>query len=94
MCGVPGFERFGVVRIIKILTIMYRWITQRCVFCGNKKKPYPYLYGGILYCCPIDREDVYYNNGVNGCYVSTTFIGYKEAKVQRALGLLPGPEGF
>ncbi|KKM91817.1 hypothetical protein LCGC14_1224660 [marine sediment metagenome] len=71
----------------------WRWITQRCVFCGNKKKSYRHPYG-ILYCCPTDISDLDMAHpqwGNDRCSTKKKFLKRKEAKVQRALGLLSGP---
>jgi len=57
--------------MIKILVISYRWIIQRCIFCGSKKRSYhPF---GTLHCCPTDAADIQ-SNGVNGCSLSRKFI--------------------
>ena len=81
---------------MKVFTILYRWFTARCIYCGNKKERYP-MFGGDL-CCPTDivieqHNCLWYRNS-QGCSHRKIFIKHKEAKVQRALGLLSGPKGF
>ena len=78
---------------MKYLTIIYRWFTARCVYCGNKKKHYD-IWGGFA-SCPTDMENAHMSNPRlhNGCSKKKKFIKPKEAKVQRALGLLSGPKG-
>ena len=71
---------------MKILTIIYRWVTLRCGYCGNKLGYDLY----IGYFCPTDMEKPF----GHGCATRKKFIRHKEAEIQRALGLLSGPKGF
>lgn len=75
--------------------MIYRYLTARCVYCGNKKEQYC-PYGGDLH-CPTDMtclDMAHPQWDKNGCSYKKKFISYKEAKVQRALGFLSGPKGF
>ncbi len=73
---------------MKILTMIYRWFTCKCIHCGAKKMmvkrfDHPYLLGCTTakHCPnggPIDLDGT----------VQEKFISHKEARVQRALGLL------
>lgn len=76
----------------KLLTILYRLFTTRCIYCGNKKEQYS-PFGGDLQ-CPTNRDGDSWANRFTGCSYKKIFIKHKEARVQRALGLLSGPKGF
>ena len=80
---------------MKIFTIIYRKLTRRCIYCGMKKKCYHVKMHLCYYCCPSDWAS--YIESINiprlimyntGCSTTKKFITYKEAKIQRALGLL------
>ena len=69
---------------MKILTIIYRFFTLRCTYCGSKKE---YPVRGFS-CCPTDVWQIHQGYTNKGCYITKKFINHKEAKVQKALGLL------
>lgn len=73
---------------MKVLILIYRWVTARCVYCGAKKEQYSPVGGSLL--CPTDMGLPF----LYGCSHRKIFIKPKEAKVQRALGFLSGPKGF
>jgi len=66
---------------MKLFTMIYRWLTSRCTYCGTKKHLYDIW--GIFSCCPTDMS-----KDTIGCSKTKYFIKHREAKVQRALGLL------
>lgn len=72
--------------------MLYRWFTARCMYCGNKKRHYD-IWGGFV-SCPTDMGEKFQGYTNMGCYTKKKFIRHKEAKVQRALGLLSGPKGM
>ena len=74
---------------MKYLTMLYRKFTQRCIYCGNKKKKHFDGWDSHFY-CPSDLVNSHMSNPAlyNGCSKMKKFIKYKEAKVQKALGLL------
>ena len=78
---------------MKILTMTWRWLTRRCVFCGSEKRPYSNKYYDIEYYCPTDLRFLQDVENIC-CSLSNKFITHKEGKVQRALGLFSGPKGF
>ena len=85
---------------MKYLTMLYRKFTHRCIYCGLKKEKFHHMMfgSGGIYICPsnidakdcIDAHHIHWRYGYNntGCITTKKFIKYKEAKVQRALGLL------
>lgn len=80
---------------MKILTMLYRRLTFCCIYCGTKKERYDFMYDSAFY-CPTDMNHIgaVHRQQMAGCSVAKKFIQYKEAKVQRALGLFSGPKGF
>lgn len=72
----------------QFFTMIHRWITCRCMYCGRKKQLYPKYEKGIdlskttrYRVCQSDQYNI-------GCTTFKRFFGHKEAKVQDALGLL------
>lgn len=74
--------------MMKILTMLYRYFTRRCIYCGTKKECYAFPYDS--YYCPTDMG----RSQCNGCSRVKKFIEHKEAKVQKALGFFSGPKGL
>lgn len=64
---------------MKILTMLYRWSTFRCIYCGTKKKDCPIgRFGFYTYCCPTDMYN--YKQTSDGCSSTKRFVNPKEAK--------------
>lgn len=69
--------------------MIYRWLRSRCKYCGRKKIRIDSIYDMLaaLYRCPTDYMEGH-GHIDGGCSNRKIFITFKEAKVQRALGLL------
>jgi len=78
--------------------MLYRKFTQRCIYCGNKKKRHFDGRDSYFYCLSdlVYTKMALWGNPAlyNGCSKKKKFIKHKEAKVQKALGLLSRPKGI